>query len=316
MSGKDGKRWAMDRAPIIIAGATASGKSDAALALAERVGGEIVSVDSMQVYRGLDIGTAKPSLEERARAPHHLIDVVELSESFDAARFVAMAGEAMGAIQARGRVPILCGGTGLYFNALRSGLGSAPAPDSELRATLEATSTEELLSELARVDFATFDEIDLQNRRRIVRAVEVYRLTGRPFSSMRASWGDMPKGWQGRAFGIVRDRADLVGRIERRVDGMLAKGLVEETRGLLGRGLERNATAMQAIGYRQVVEHLRGEIGPIGMRDRILIKTRQFSRRQGTWFRGQMDLDWLEVGMRETGEEIAERILARLGRDI
>ena len=156
--------------PVLIAGPTASGKSELALALAERIGGEIVSVDSMQVYQGLDVGTAKPTDAERRRVPHHLLDIVPLDDTYDAARFVADATAAIAGITARGRVPILCGGTGLYFNAWLNGLGSAPAPDPVLRAELETLSTEVLLDELARRDWETFDAIDLRNRRRIVRA--------------------------------------------------------------------------------------------------------------------------------------------------
>ena len=172
--------------PILLTGPTASGKSAVALELAQRIGGEIISVDSMQVYRGLDIGTAKPTAEERSRVPHHLIDLVGLEESFDAARFVQTANVAIREIEARGRTAILCGGTGLYFNAWLGGLGSAPPPDPDLRARLEATSTAELLEELARKDPVTLDQIDLQNRRRLVRAVEVIRLTGQPFSKLAA----------------------------------------------------------------------------------------------------------------------------------
>ena len=168
----------MNLSPVLIAGPTASGKSDVAVCLAELIGGEVVSVDSMQVYRRLDLGTAKPTPAMRERVPHHLVDVLDLTEGFDAARFVRMAGEAVAGIEARGKVPILCGGTGLYLNAWLNGLGDAPPPDPVLRAELEAVPTPVLLDELARRDWQTFDEIDVQNRRRVVRAVEVIRLTG------------------------------------------------------------------------------------------------------------------------------------------
>ena len=176
------------QSPILLAGPTASGKSAVATLLAEQLNGEIISVDSMQVYRGLDIGTAKPTPEERARLPHHLIDVVDLTESFDAARFVALAGRAVAEIQSRGRLPIFCGGTGLYFKAWLEGLGDAPPSDAMLRATLEATPRGHLLSELERTDPTTFARIDRQNPRRVIRAIEVIRLTGKPFSAQRAAW--------------------------------------------------------------------------------------------------------------------------------
>jgi tRNA dimethylallyltransferase len=299
-------------APVLLAGPTASGKSAVALELAAIAGGEIVSVDSMQVYRGLDIGTAKPSADERARIPHHLVDVVGLAEAFDAARFVAMATAAVASIQSRGKLPILCGGTGLYFNAWLNGLGTAPAPDPGLRAELEAMPLAALLDELARRDSVTFDEIDVDNRRRVVRAVEVIRITDKPFSQVRAAWPDRAPSLAGRSFGLERPRPGLVARIDRRVDQMFASGLVEESRRLLGEGLSENRTAMQAIGYRQVIEHLRGERGLRDTVELVKIRTRQFAKRQGTWFRGQLDLDWLDVSAEESPADTARRILARL----
>ncbi len=295
-------------APVVLAGPTASGKSAVALELAAIANGEIVSVDSMQVYRGLDVGTAKPSAAERARIPHHLVDVVGLTESFDAARFVALATEAIVSIQSRGRLPILCGGTGLYFNAWLNGLGTAPAPDPALRAELEAMPLAALLDELARRDSVTFDEIDVENRRRVVRAVEVIRITDKPFSQMRAAWPERAPALAGRSFGLERPRPELVARIDRRVDAMFASGLVEETQRLLGQGLAENRTAMQAIGYRQVAEHLRGERGLRDTVELVKVRTRQFAKRQGTWFRGQLDLHWIETPSGDAPEITARRI--------
>ncbi len=172
--------------PVFIAGPTAVGKSEIALRLAEQIGGEIVSADSMQVYRGLDIGTAKPSAAERARVPHHLIDVRDLNESFDAAQFIRLAQKLVEAIQSRKKTPIFCGGTGLYFKAFLSGLGEAPSANPELRAELEALPFEVLLRELREQDPAAYEKIDKQNPRRVIRAVEVIRLTGKKFSEQRA----------------------------------------------------------------------------------------------------------------------------------
>lgn len=295
--------------PVLLTGPTASGKSAVAIALAERIGGEILSVDSMQVYRGLDIGTAKPTAEERDRVPHHLVDVVGLSEPFDAARFVTLAREVIADLSARGRVPILCGGTGLYINAWLGGLGSAPPPDPALRTELEGLDTAALLDELARKDPVTLDEIDVQNRRRLIRAVEVIRLTGRPFSLQRARGPERGGAMlAGRAFGIDRDRSDLVDRIHRRVDRMFGDGLVAETAQRLTEGLHENRTAMQAIGYRQVVEHLEGRRSLRETRELVQSKTRQFARRQRTWMTGQLDLEWLAVGRDEPPEATADRI--------
>lgn len=281
-------------APIFIAGPTAVGKSALALALAELRGGEIISVDSMQVYRGLDIGTAKPTAAERARVPHHLIDVAELTDAFDVAKFVALAEQAVKEIQSRGRLPVFCGGTGLYFKAYLEGLGAAPPSDEKLRAELEATALSELHRELEQRDPVTFEKIDRNNPRRVVRALEVIRLTGKPFSEQRAEWESKIQS-TALVHVLTRNSADLHARINARVDEMFAAGLVEETRELLDRGLEQNRTAMQAIGYRQVVEHLRGERSLVDTIELVKIKTRQFAKRQLTWFRKHAKAQWIEL---------------------
>jgi tRNA dimethylallyltransferase len=297
---------------LCLAGATATGKSEVALLLAERLGGEIISVDSMQVYRGLDIGTAKPGPAERARVPHHLIDVAEIHEAFDAAQFARLARAAVKDIQARGKLPILCGGTGLYFKAFLEGVGDAPPANAKLRAELEATPMEDLLRELEAKDPATFAKIDRQNPRRVIRALEVIRLTSRPFSAQRAAWSDSPSSFllhPSSFFWVVRDPEDLHARINARVNLMFRRGLVEEVRELLKRGLAENKTAMQAIGYRQVVEHLRGERGLPETIELVKIRTRQFAKRQMTWFRRHAPVKWLAVGPKETVESVAERII-------
>ncbi len=299
--------------PVFLAGPTAVGKSEIALLLAERIGGEIISVDSMQVYRGLDIGTAKPSAEERARVRHHLIDVVDLTEPFDAAQFVRLASAAVADIQSRGRVPIFCGGTGLYFKAFLEGLGEAPPADETLRAELEATPLPELLAELAEKDPATYEKIDRNNPRRVIRAVEVIRLTGKKFSEQRAGW-DKSKVQGPRSkviFGFTRDGVDLRARIDVRVDAMFARGLVEETRQLLEHGLAQNKTAMQALGYRQVAEHLRGEHSLTETIELVKTKTRQFAKRQMTWFRRHGNCEWIELNREDSAESIATRIIQR-----
>jgi tRNA dimethylallyltransferase len=298
---------------LCLAGATATGKSEIALALAERLGGEIISVDSMQVWRGLDIGTAKPDPAERRSVPHHLIDVAALDETFDAARFARLAHEAAREIRARGKVPILCGGTGLYFKAFLEGLGDAPPADAALRAELEATPLTDLLRELEERDPAAFAEIDRQNPRRVIRAVEVIRLTGKPFSAQRAEWSvslGTPNSQPSTFFGIVRKPEDLHARINARVDLMFKRGLVEETRELLKHGLAGNRTAMQAIGYRQVVEHLRGERSLAETIELVKIRTRQFAKRQMTWFRRQARVEWVDVQKDGNADAVAQRIMS------
>jgi tRNA dimethylallyltransferase len=304
---------------FFLAGPTAAGKSAIALALAEKIGGEIITVDSMQVYRGLDIGTAKPTAEERVRVPHHLIDVCDLTAPFDAAKFVQLAQKAVAEIQSRGKTPIFCGGTGLYFKAFLEGLGEAPPGDEKLRAELEAMSPAKLLAELRQRDPVAYEKIDKQNPRRVIRAVEVIRLTGKPFSAQRSRWGETPgepaspdsSGSRGRSphqpnlpagsfFCFTRSPKDLHRRINVRVDEMFQLGLVDETRELLKHGLAENKFAMQAIGYRQVAEHLRGERGLTETIELVKIKTRQFAKRQLTWFRRHGNCEWIELQPDET----------------
>ena len=302
--------------PILIAGPTAAGKSEIALLLAERLGGEIISADSMQVYRGLDIGTAKPTAAERARVPHHLIDICDLTEFFDAAQFARLAKEAVAEIQARGRVPILCGGTGLYFKAFLEGVGAAPPADPTRRAELERMPLETLLAELRERDPVTYERIDRKNPRRVVRAVEVIRLTGRPFSEQRAPWSPAAEAPNSpRPFFAVffRSNSDLQARINVRVEEMFRRGLVAETEHLLKHGLAENQTAMQAIGYRQVVEYLgRQPNNPAALaetRELVKIRTRQFAKRQLTWFRRHAHPMWIELKPGEPAAVVVERLI-------
>jgi tRNA dimethylallyltransferase len=298
---------------VALVGPSASGKSGVALELALLLGAEVVSVDSMQVYRGMDIGTAKPTAAEQARVPHHLLDLTEVGTGFDVAAFRAAALPVIDDILARGKRPLLCGGTGFYFAALLGGLGCAPASSPELRAQLESAPLDQLLEELRRCDPAGFEVVDRRNRRRVMRAVEVFRLTGRPFSEQRRSPPAAPshpvedqRRW--RIFGLLRTAEDLRARIEARVKTMFDQGLVEETRRLLALGLEHNRVALQAIGYRQCVEHLRGERSLAATRELIQTRTRQFARRQMTWFRRRLRVTWLTVGKEEAANETATRI--------
>ena len=288
-------------APISIGGPTAVGKSSIVMELAKTKGGEVISVDSMQVYRGLDIGTAKPTIEERKRAPHHLIDVVELTEKFDAATFVEMAKREENNIMH----PIFCGGTGMYFQAWIEGLGESPGANEEIRTKLEGMETSELLKELQERDSATYKVIDHQNKRRLVRAVEVIRLSGKPFSSQRATWtGVAPPNF----FVLQRETEDLRQRINVRVDQMFADGLVEETRALLP-VLEQNRTAQQALGYRQVIGHLRGERDLPATVALVKSRTWQFARRQQTWFRKMRGAIRIKIGAKESPDDTARRVI-------
>ena len=297
------------------AGATATGKSEVALLLAEQLNGEIIAVDSMQVYRGLDLGTAKPSAADRRRVPHHLLDVVNLTQVFDAAQFVRLAHDAVRDIQTRGRLPILCGGTGLYFKAFLEGLGDAPPADAALRAELEAAPLPDLVRELEQRDPVTFARIDRHNPRRVIRALEVIRLTGKPFSAQRANWSAAAENNAAPFFGLVRRSGDLHSRINARVDLMFQNGLVEETRRLLQHGLAENKFALQAIGYRQVVEHLRGERDLPATVELVKIRTRQFAKRQMTWFRKHARLSWIDCGPDDSPAVLAQKITASIGSE-
>lgn len=302
---------------VFLAGPTAVGKSAVALALARQIGGEIISVDSMQVYRGMDVGTGKPSPEERTRVPHHLLDVAEIRESFDAARFVALARTAVHSIIRAGRIPIFCGGTGLYFQAYLGGLGDSPPSDAALRCELEAAPLETLLTELAQKDPEHFARIDRRNKRRVVRAVEVIRLTGRPYSQQRATWrtgahsgDDAPAGVEVNF--LVRERTDLRRRIDQRVEEMFAREWIAETAALLRAGLRENRTAMQAIGYRQVVEHLDGARDLAATTTLVKQKTWQYARRQFTWFRHQLPVQTVDIPLSESPETTAARLIQRV----
>jgi len=298
---------------ICLGGPTAAGKSAAALALAERLGGEIVSVDSIQVYRGLDVGAAKPPPEARARVPHHLIDVADLREVFDAARFVKLAKETIADIRSRGRLPILCGGTGFYFKALLVGLDKLPPADPRLRAELAQAPLEALLEELRKADPETWRAIDRANPRRVRRAVEILRLTGRPPSELRTKWG------QGKApppdapiLVLARPRGALRRRIEERSQRMFASGLIKETRELLGLGLAENPTASRALGYRQAIEFLEGRRSLEETVRLVQIRTWQFARRQLAWFKRQLPAKWVPLSAEASAEEAAQRLLHEL----
>jgi len=295
--------------PIFLAGATAVGKSEIALALAAKIGGEIISVDSMQVYRGLDIGTAKPDAATQNRIRHHLIDVCDLTETFDAAKFVHLANQAVVEIRSRNKIPFFCGGTGLYFKAFLDGLGDAPPADAKLRAELEAAPLAQLLEELRERDPEAHAKIDKSNPRRVIRAVEIVRTTGKPLAASQADWGQKKQEAKGAPLILcVRSSGDLRHRIDSRVDFMFQRGLVDETWELLKHGLAENRTAMQAIGYRQAVEHLRGERSLAETIELVKIRTRQFAKRQLTWFHRHARCKKVELKPEETAEEILQRL--------
>jgi len=297
----------LDASCWVLLGPTASGKTEISVHLARAHPVEIVSVDSMQVYRGMDIGTAKPPPELLAEVPHHMIDVVEPEDSFSVGRFRRMALEAMEGIRARGRTPLLVCGTPLYLKGLLWGLFEGPGAEPELRRRLRAEAREHgsgrLHRRLAEVDPDAAERIDPNDLRRIVRALEVHELTGRPISE-RQDHFDGPPGVPHVAVGLRRERAELYERINERVGRMMAAGLLEEVKCLAGR-LGRQAA--QAVGYKELIAHLAGEIDWEEAVRRIRRNTRHLAKHQLTWFRRFPVARWVEMGGGESAEEAAER---------
>jgi tRNA dimethylallyltransferase len=285
-------------APLVaIVGPTASGKSALALRLARARSGEIVSCDSLQVYRGLDIGSAKPTPEERVEVRHHLVDVADPGEAFSAAAYARLARAALADVAARGRLAIVAGGTGLYLRALLQGLFEGPSRDEVLRGRLEALAERfgdaRVHRLLARVDPEAAARIRPRDRVRVVRALEVYHLTGRRISDQQRRGAEALQGYRRLVVGLDPDRAALRTAVEARTREMLARGLVEEARGLLGRGFGADLRPLRAIGYRQAVAVVRGEMTVGEAEDAIVTETMRFAKRQRTWFRHQQpDAEW------------------------
>ncbi|MBS0226901.1 MAG: tRNA (adenosine(37)-N6)-dimethylallyltransferase MiaA [Proteobacteria bacterium] len=293
-----------DARPVAIAllGPTGSGKTDLALELSERVGGEIVSIDSALVYRGLDIGSAKPSKEEQRRVRHHLIDIRDPWQPYSVAEFVDDAKSAVAAIVARGALPVLAGGTSLYAHALFSGLAPMPGADADMRAAIAAAAERlgwpALHAELAQVDPEAASRIHATDPQRIQRALEVFRLSGKPITQWQAEHLHAPR-WPVRVLKLAlvpESRAELHVRIERRFDRMLECGFLDEVGNLralpqlAGHLAPLDLPAIRAVGYRQAWEYLDGEGDAAQFRDRAISATRQLAKRQMTWLRGQLDV--------------------------
>lgn len=280
-------------------GPTASGKTSAAMEIARRAGGEIVSVDSGQIYRGLDIGTAKPTTTERARVPFHLIDVVDPVLKFSAAMFREKAIGAIADIRSRGKLPILTVGTGLYFRALEEGVFEAPPVDLSLRDELERRVREKgiaaLEAELRRIDPEAAQSIPKNNRQRVIRALEVHRLTGRPISEHWRSHGrGKGKGiFHFQKLGVNPSKAELDRRIEERVEEMIEQGLIAEVRQLLERWGDE-APGLKLIGYKEIVAYLKEKSSLEAAIASIVRNTRQYAKRQRTWFKKDREIQWFE----------------------
>jgi tRNA dimethylallyltransferase len=300
---------------IYLTGPTASGKTAAGVALAQRLGAEIVALDSMTIYRRMDIGTAKPSLEERGGIPHHLIDVIEPWESASVVGYRDWAQEVVLAIEQRGRRVLFVGGTALYLKALLRGLFAGPGSDPELRRRLEqdaeAHGDPVLHDRLTALDPTTATRLHPRDRRRIIRALEVIELTGRPLSALQVEH-EQPAPADVPVFALELPRASLYDRINRRVLGFFDAGLVEEVRALQAGPHPLSPAAAQGIGYREVIAMLAGQASPDETIERIQTRSRQFAKRQATWFRGLEEVRSFPVEPEENPEQIAERLTRSL----
>ena len=281
---------------VVLVGPTAVGKTAATAALCAGHGAEVISADSVQVYQGLDIGSAKPTAAELAAAPHHLLDVVAPDQPFDAAQFARLADQAMAEISARGKRVLVAGGTGLYIRALLFGLAPAPPVDPKLRAALaqewQEKGPQALHQRLAALDPASAQRLAPRDRQRVLRALEVCLSTGQPLSARHQAHGFSQPRHEHLLLGLTRPRSELNRRIEERCRQMWAEGLLEETRDLLARGVDPAAKCMQSLGYKQAVAVLRGELdGDAALRE-MMARTRAYAKRQGTWFRAQPGVIW------------------------
>lgn len=300
---------------VIVLGPTAVGKTELALAVAQRVNAEIVNADSQQVYRYLDIGTGKPSKPERERVRHHLIDVVNPDEDFNAARYRQLAAASIDEIHKRGAKVLVSGGTGLYLKALTGGLFSGPSQDTELRANLEREIAQiglaALYDRLIAIDPGANTKIHPNDRQRIIRALEVYQSTGRPLSEWQNEHRFQEEAFQVLKIGLARARAELYDLINRRSESMIRAGLLDEVRGLMERGYELDLKPLRSVGYRQMGEVIEGIKGLPEAIAEMKQETRRLAKRQLTWFRSDPEIRWFhpEKQEREIGELVQAFLL-------
>jgi tRNA dimethylallyltransferase len=289
---------------LFITGPTAVGKTGIALQVAERCNGEIIGADAFQIYQGLDVLTAKPSPEDLQRVRHHMVGVMPSAQSFDVAQYLEAATRCADEIASRGKLPIFAGGTGLYIRALTHGLSDLPKADAAIRSELDAATLEDLQKRYTALDPEGAKTIDLKNKRRLVRAIEVCLLAGKPFSAFRGEWKIAPESITG--FFLTRDRDDLHECIGRRVEWMFRNGVVEEVRGMTDAG----ATASQAIGFKEIQLYLSGTISESDCIEQIKLATRQYAKRQITWFKRETLFETLNLSP-YADLESAVQIIAR-----
>ena len=292
---------------ILILGTTASGKSRLAFELAKKIDAEIISIDSMKIYRRMDIGTAKLSPEKRSQVKYHLIDVVEPDESFSVADFLSATEKAIEEIKGRGKNVIASGGTALYIKALLFGLFEGPGSDEKIREKLKARADEigagKLHAKLAKIDSLAAERIHPNDARRIIRALEVYELTGKPISSFQSQWGQLPE-HEWKIIGLRRDKEIESGRINARVKKMIALGLVDEVKSLLAKEKPLSKQAAAAIGYAEIIEHLNGGLSLKETIEKIKINTRRLAKSQRTWYKTFADVNWLDIEDGQSDDDI------------
>lgn len=302
---------------VVLTGPTASGKSGVAIELAERIDAEIISVDSIAVYRGMDIGTAKPSADDRRRVPHHLIDVACPSNDYSVANYLAAAWQAMADIRRRGKVPLFVGGTPMYLKGLLYGFDPGPAADWDFRRAVEADlaqhGPEMLHQRLWQVDPLSAHRLSPTDTRRVTRALEVAYLTGKPLSHRQTQFDQTPQSLDGRLFVIHWPRADLHSRIAERVQAMFRLGLASEVRRLLREHGSLSRTASIAVGYREVIAWIEGKMDEQTAIEQVVAHTRQLARRQETWLRSLKSLEVLEVACEEDLDLLGPALAQRIG---
>ena len=304
------------KSPLIcLVGPTAVGKTEIAIQLAQQLDAEIVSLDSRQIYREMDIGTAKPTPDQQRAIPHHLIDCVDVDQPFSAAEYQRLADVTIAEIGERGKQPMAVGGAGLYFRSIIDGLFDGPGADAEIRAKLQREADEQgnvaLHERLRRCDPEAADRVHPNNLVRVIRALEVYELTGRPISVLQQQWKvDEPR-YPFRAFGLDIPREVLYRRIEERADLMVKAGLIEEVKGLLDRGYPRGCIAMQSFGYKELIEYVHG-VRTLDEAIALLKQnTRRFAKRQLTWFRNDPRIEWLDISQFSSVEGIVDNLLSK-----
>ena len=311
----------MDKRVIVITGPTATGKTALSVALAQKLGGEIISADSMQIYKGMDIGTAKVTPEETRGIPHHMVDVADPRESFSVSRWVDMAAEACEDIFARGKVPIIAGGTGLYIDSLLSGRDFAASPDTDkalrekLSSEYDSIGGEAFREKLRLIDSERAEKLHPSDKKRLTRAMEVYLLTGETITSHDERTRSLPKRYESLRFALTyENRETLYSRIDRRVDLMVEQGLFDEVETLLRSGLEEGSTAMQAIGYKEVAVFFAGRASKNEAIDKIKQESRRYAKRQLTWLRRDSGIHWIYRDKAPSPEEHLAEILPLLSK--